>query len=187
MEIKLKIYKLFSIIFLFNMESVFSSGLIIIEENNSINIIEEEILIEKYNKNNQILFNSTVYLSANKKNYTDDFKEIGVFVYKLNSDEKNNNFEYSTQNSQKELKLVKMISGKYMISDGSFIIEFKNKTDKERFNIAYSLETKFVMGERTAYHSKGFKNLNDLFNQFQEDERIISYELDLIDPNIALR
>ena len=74
-----------------------------------------------------------------------------------------------------------------MISDGSFIIEFKNKIDKERFNMDYSLETKFVMGERTAYHSEGFKNLENLFDQFQKDERIISYELDLIDPNIALR
>ena len=187
MEIKLKIYKLFSIVFIFYMQSIFSSGLMVIEENNSIDIIEEEILIEKYNKNNQILFNSIVYLSANKKNYIDDFKEIGAFIYKLNSDESNNNLQYSTQSSQKELKLVKMISGKYMISDGSFIIEFKNKIDKERFNMDYSLETKFVMGERTAYHSEGFKNLENLFDQFQKDERIISYELDLIDPNIALR
>ena len=43
------------------------------------------------------------------------------------------------------------------------------------------------MGSRTAYQPLGFENLNEVFKRFDLDDRVISYELDLIDPNVVLQ
>ena len=43
------------------------------------------------------------------------------------------------------------------------------------------------MGTRTAYQSLGFKNLDEVFKRLNADNRVISFELDLIDPNIVLQ
>ena len=43
------------------------------------------------------------------------------------------------------------------------------------------------MGTRTAYQPLRFENLDEVFNRLNADKRVISYELDLIDPNIVLQ
>ena len=88
---------------------------------------------------------------------------------------------------KKNLKLVEVRGQKYMISDSSFIIEFGQEIDRQKFNKEYSIIPKYEMGSRTAYQPLGFENLNEFFKRFNADDRVISYELDLIDPNVVLQ
>ena len=88
---------------------------------------------------------------------------------------------------RKIFKLVEIGKGKYMIADGSFIIEFQGNTDRQKFNEDYSIIPKYEMGTRTAYQPLGFKNLDEVLKRFNTDNRVISFELDLIDPNVVLQ
>ena len=74
-----------------------------------------------------------------------------------------------------------------MITDGSFIIEFQGKTDRQKFNEDYSIIPKYEMGTRTAYQPFGFENFDEMLKRLNADKRVISFELDLIDPNIVLQ
>ena len=42
-------------------------------------------------------------------------------------------------------------------------------------------------GTRTAYQPLGFENLDGVLKRLNADNRVISFELDLIDPNIVLQ
>ncbi len=81
-------------------------------------------------------------------------------------------------------KLVEVPGKKNMVSDGGFIVEFKNISDKEQFNIDFSLVSKFESSNRSIYFSKGFNGLDELINDMRSDSRVLSVELNLIDPNI---
>ena len=84
-------------------------------------------------------------------------------------------------------KLVEIGNGKYMIADGSFIIEFQGNTDRQKFNEEYSIIPKYEMGTRTAYQPLEFENLDGVLKRLNADNRVISFELDLIDPNVVLQ
>jgi len=81
-------------------------------------------------------------------------------------------------------KLVEVPGKKNMVSDGGFIVEFKNISDKEQFNIDFSLVSKFESSNRSIYFSKGFNGLDELINDMRSDSRVLSVELNLIDPYI---
>ena len=126
-------------------------------------------------------------LQWDQKTNIEGFKKLGNFLYKLNAVEQSNENTININENKKNLKLVEVRGQKYMISDSSFIIEFGQEIDRQKFNKEYSIIPKYEMGSRTAYQPLGFENLNEVFKRFSIDDRVISYELDLIDPNVVLQ
>ena len=177
-----KIY-LFTIIF-FN--SALFAGLNTIEKNDFIYQKKEETPIVKFDINKKIL-NDSIVLQWDQKTNIEGFKKLGNFLYKLNAAEQSNENTININENKKNLKLVEVRGQKYMISDSSFIIEFGQEIDRQKFNTEYSIIPKYEMGSRTAYQPLGFENLNEVFKRFDIDDRVISYELDLIDPNVVLQ
>ena len=177
-----KIY-LFTIIF-FN--SALFSGLNTIEKNDFIYQKKEETPIAKFDIN-KIILNDSIVLHWDQETNIEGFKKLGNFLYKLNAVEQSNENTININENKKNLRLVEVRGQKYMISDSSFIIEFGQETDRQKFNAEYSIIPKYEMGSRTAYQPLGFENLNEVFKRFNGDDRVISYELDLIDPNVVLQ
>ena len=177
-----KIY-LFTIIF-FN--SALFAGLNTIEKNDFIYQKKEETPIVKFDINKKIL-NDSIVLQWDQETIIEGFKKLGNFLYKLNAVEQSNENTININENKKNLRLVEVRGQKYMISDSSFIIEFGQEIDRQKFNTEYSIIPKYEMGSRTAYQPLGFENLNDVFKRFDIDDRVISYELDLIDPNVVLQ
>lgn len=177
-----KIY-LFTIIF-FN--SALFAGLNTIEKNDFIYQKKEETPIVKFDINKKIL-NDSIVLQWDQKTNFEGFKKLGNFLYKLNAVEQSNENSININENKKNLRLVEVRGQKYMISDSSFIIEFGQEIDRQKFNTEYSIIPKYEMGSRTAYQPLGFENLNEVFKRFGIDDRVISYELDLIDPNVVLQ
>lgn len=177
-----KIY-LFTIIF-FN--SALFAGLNTIEKNDFIYQKKEETPIVKFDINKKIL-NDSIVLQWDQKTNIEGFKKLGNFLYKLNAVEQSNENTININENKKNLRLVEVRGQKYMISDSSFIIEFGQEIDRQKFNTEYSIIPKYEMGSRTAYQPLGFENLNEVFKRFDIDDRVISYELDLIDPNVVLQ
>ena len=118
---------------------------------------------------------------------TEGFKKLGNFLYKLNTTKNSNEYLNDINKNRKIFKLVEMGRSKYMFTDGSFIIEFQGNTDRQKFNEEYSIVPKYEMGTRTAYQPLRFENLDEVLKRFNADNRVISFELDLIDPNIVLQ
>ena len=177
-----KIY-LFTIIF-FN--SALFAGLNTIEKNDFIYQKKEETPIVKFDINKKIL-NDSIVLQWDQETIIEGFKKLGNFLYKLNAVEQSNENTININENKKNLRLVEVRGQKYMISDSSFIIEFGQEIDRQKFNTEYSIIPKYEMGSRTAYQPLGFENLNEVFKRFDVDDRVISYELDLIDPNVVLQ
>ena len=177
-----KIY-LFTIIF-FN--SALFAGLNTIEKNDFIYQKKEETPIVKFDINKKIL-NDSIVLQWDQETIIEGFKKLGNFLYKLNAVEQSNENTININENKKNLRLVEVRGQKYMISDSSFIIEFGQEIDRQKFNTEYSIIPKYEMGSRTAYQPLGFENLNEVFKRFDIDDRVISYELDLIDPNVVLQ
>ena len=177
-----KIY-LFTIIF-FN--SALFAGLNTIEKNDFIYQKKEETPIVKFDINKKIL-NDSIVLQWDQETIIEGFKKLGNFLYKLNAAEQSNENTININENKKNLRLVEVRGQKYMISDSSFIIEFGQEIDRQKFNTEYSIIPKYEMGSRTAYQPLGFENLNEVFKRFDIDDRVISYELDLIDPNVVLQ
>ena len=185
METNMRPFKIFHIFLLFFNSSLFA-GLNTIEQNDLIIKKNEDSLIEKYDGNQKILIDSLVYPFEQEVS-TEGFKKLGNFFYKLNITENSNEYMNDANKDRKIFKLVEIGKGKYMIADGSFIIEFQGNTDRQKFNEEYTIIPKYEMGTRTAYQSLGFKNLDEVFKRLNADNRVISFELDLIDPNIVLQ
>jgi len=181
----MKLFKicLFTIIF-FN--STLFASLNTIEKNDFIYQKKEETPIVKFDINKKIL-NDSIVLQWDQKTNIEGFKKLGNFLYKLNAVEQSNENTININENKKNLKLVEVRGQKYMISDSSFIIEFGQEIDRQKFNKEYSIIPKYEMGSRTAYQPLGFENLNEVFKRFGIDDRVISYELDLIDPNVVLQ
>ena len=177
-----KIY-LFTIIF-FN--SALFAGLNTIEKNDFIYQKKEETPIVKFDINKKIL-NDSIVLQWDQKTNFEGFKKLGNFLYILNAVEQSNKNTININENKKNLRLVEVRGQKYMISDSSFIIEFGQEIDRQKFNTEYAIIPKYEMGIRTAYQPLGFENLNEVFKRFGIDDRVISYELDLIDPNVVLQ
>ena len=185
METNMNLFKiyLFTIIF-FN--SALFAGLNTIEKNDFIYQKKEETPIVKFDINKKIL-NDSIVLQWDQETIIEGFKKLGNFLYKLNAVEQSNENTININENKKNLRLVEVRGQKYMISDSSFIIEFGQEIDRQKFNTEYSIIPKYEMGSRTAYQPLGFENLNDVFKRFDIDDRVISYELDLIDPNVVLQ
>ena len=185
METNMNLFKiyLFTIIF-FN--SALFAGLNTIEKNDFIYQKKEETPIVKFDINKKIL-NDSIVLQWDQKTNIEGFKKLGNFLYKLNAVEQSNENTININENKKNLRLVEVRGQKYMISDSSFIIEFGQEIDRQKFNKEYSIIPKYEMGSRTAYQPLGFENLNEVFKRFGIDDRVISYELDLIDPNVVLQ
>ena len=185
METNMELFKiyLFTIIF-FN--SALFADLNTIEKNDFIIQKKDEITIVKFDVNKKILKDSLV-LQWDQETNIEGFKKLGNFLYKLNAIEQSNENTINISENKKNLRLVEVRGQKYMISDSSFIIEFGQETDRQKFNTEYSIIPKYEMGSRTAYQPLGFENLNQVFKRFNGDDRVISYELDLIDPNVVLQ
>ncbi len=185
METNMELFKiyLFTIIF-FN--SALFADLNTIEKNDFIIQKKDEITIVKFDVNKKIL-NDSLVLQWDQETNIEGFKKLGNFLYKLNAIEQSNENTINISENKKNLRLVEVRGQKYMISDSSFIIEFGQETDRQKFNTEYSIIPKYEMGSRTAYQPLGFENLNEFFKRFNADDRVISYELDLIDPNVVLQ
>ena len=185
METNMNLFKiyLFTIIF-FN--SALFAGLNTIEKNDFIYQKKEETPIVKFDINKKIL-NDSIVLQWDQKTNIEGFKKLGNFLYKLNAVEQSNENTININENKKNLRLVEVRGQKYMISDSSFIIEFGQEIDRQKFNTEYAIIPKYEMGIRTAYQPLGFENLNEVFKRFDVDDRVISYELDLIDPNVGLQ
>lgn len=185
METNMNLFKiyLFTIIF-FN--SALFAGLNTIEKNDFIYQKKEETPIVKFDINKKIL-NDSIVLQWDQETIIEGFKKLGNFLYKLNAVEQSNENTININENKKNLRLVEVRGQKYMISDSSFIIEFGQEIDRQKFNTEYSIIPKYEMGSRTAYQPLGFENLNEVFKRFDIDDRVISYELDLIDPNVVLQ
>ncbi len=184
-ETNMNLFKicLFTIIF-FN--STLFASLNTIEKNDFIYQKKEETPIVKFDINKKIL-NDSIVLQWDQKTNIEGFKKLGNFLYKLNAVEQSNENTININENKKNLKLVEVRGQKYMISDSSFIIEFGQEIDRQKFNKEYSIIPKYEMGSRTAYQPLGFENLNEVFKRFGVDDRVISFELDLIDPNVVLQ
>ena len=185
MVTNMRLFKIFYISILFFNASLFA-GLNTIEQNDLIIKKNEDNFIEKYDSNQKILIDSLVYPFKNKAN-VEGFKKLGNFLYKLNTTKNLNEYVNDTNEDRKIFKLVEIGNGKYMIADGSFIIEFQGNTDRQKFSKEYSIIPKYEMGTRTAYQPLGFENFNEILKRLNADKRVISFELDLIDPNIVLQ
>ena len=185
METNMELFKiyLFTIIF-FN--SALFADLNTIEKNDFIIQKKDEITIVKFDVNKKIL-NDSLVLQWDQETNIEGFKKLGNFLYKLNAIEQSNENTINISENKKNLRLVEVRGQKYMISDSSFIIEFGQETDRQKFNTEYSIIPKYEMGSRTAYQPLGFENLNEFFKRFNADDRVISYELDLINPNVVLQ
>ena len=185
MVTNMKPFKIFNISILFFNASLFA-GLNTIEQNDLIIKENEDSLIEKYDSNQKILINSLVYPFEQEASL-EGFEKLGNFLYKLNSTENSDEYVNDANEDRKIFKLVEIGNGKYMIADGSFIIEFQGNTDRQKFNEEYSIIPKYEMGTRTAYQPLRFENLDGVLKKLNVDNRVISFELDLIDPNIVLQ
>ena len=185
METKMKLLKIYFIIVIFFNSALFA-GLNTIEKNDFIHQKKEEIPIVKFDVNKKIL-NDSLVLQWDQKTNIEGFKKLGNFLYRLNVIEQSNENTININEIKNNLRLVEVRGQKYMISDSSFIIEFGQETDRQKFNTEYSIIPKYEMGSRTAYQPLGFEYLNEVFKRFNADERVISYELDLIDPNVVLQ
>ena len=140
-------------------------------------------------EDSKILLDSIVILKKSNTN-TDlsGFEAIGSFYYQEKpsaevpkSNESNSSLSKSIE---KTYKLVKVPGNRYMISDGSFIVGFKDISDQERFAEDFNLVIKSNFRNKAAYFSKGFNGLEELIKDIKNDSRVSSFELDLIDPNI---
>ena len=185
METNMNFFKIYFINIIFFISPLFA-GLNTIEKNDLINEKKEEISLEKFDLNIKILADSIVLQWHQKKNI-DGFQKLGNFLYKLNSLGISNENLINIHENKKNLRLVEIRGYKYMISDSSFIIEFKEQIDRQKFNMEYSIIPKYDMGSRTAYQPLGFENIKETFKRFNADDRVISYELDLINPNVVLQ
>jgi hypothetical protein len=100
-----------------------------------------------------------------------------------------NNKTQSTEVSIYEsgFRLVEIPGKSNLITDGSFVVFFKNSEDKQQFNLDYNLLPKYEMSNASTYKSDNFKTLQTLLDMLENDERVQLIELDLIDPYIVLQ
>ena len=117
---------------------------------------------------------------------------VGNFVFEKTRNEPKdilNNQTKSTKVSDNEtgFRLVEIPGKNYLVSDGSFVVFFKNSSDIKQFNLDYNLLPKYEMPNANTYKSDNFKTLQDLIDMLENDERVKSVELDLIDPYIVLQ
>ena len=84
-----------------------------------------------------------------------------------------------------DLRVVIMGPGqKIMMSNGSFIVRFIDKQDKNIFRDDYNLIITQEFPDFVIFKANSFLGINNLLNQINNDLRINYLELNLLDPNI---
>lgn len=73
---------------------------------------------------------------------------------------------------------------KVMMSNGSFIVRFNDKKDKNIFRNDYNLILTQEFPDFVIFKANSFLGINNLLDQINNDLRINYLELNLLDPNI---
>ena len=152
---------------------------------------------QEYSRNvsPEIILDSVVIDNRNK-NITSlsGVKSIGHFLYEVKPNQLANFINKQARSdsniiSKKEsnFRLVSLPGKDFLISDGSFVVFFKDPSDKQQFNTDYQLQPKYEMPDANSYKTDDFKSLPALLDILKSDERVQLVELDLIDPYIGLQ
>ena len=141
-------------------------------------------------ENAKILYNSSVILNSDGS--FSNYDKVTGLTYDINmralpSDPKELVSKPFDDKKVISFKLVEVPGKKNMLSDGGFIVEFKNISDAEQFNLDYNLEPRYEMPTAISYKSNNFETLQAFINTLEDDERVESVELDLIDPYIQVQ
>ena len=149
----------------------------ILERKNEIKILQDSVVITNSNP----LFKD---ISGVPK--------VGNFIFekspnKLKDILNNKNQSVDIVNYETGFRLVEIPGKSNLITDGSFVVYFKDPSDKQQFNSDYQLQPKYEMPNANTYKTNNFKTLPALMNILKNDERVQLVELDLIDPYIVLQ
>ena len=149
----------------------------ILERKNEIKILQDSVVITNSNP----LFKD---ISGVPK--------VGNFIFekspnKLKDILNNKNQSVDIVNYETGFSLVEIPGKSNLITDGSFVVYFKDPSDKQQFNSDYKLLPKYEMPNANTYKTIDFKALSTLIDILKNDERVQFVELDLIDPYIGLQ
>jgi hypothetical protein len=141
-------------------------------------------------ENAKILYNSSVILDSDGS--FSNYDKVTGLTYDINMralplDPKELVSKPFDDKKVISFKLVEVPGKKNMLSDGGFIVEFKNISDAEQFNLDYNLVPKYQTSNANIYKTNNFKTLPALMDLLKNDERVQLVELDLIDPYIVLQ
>jgi hypothetical protein len=146
-------------------------------------------------KDSKVILESLVILeNSDTQMNLSGFNKVGGFYFQVNPTaesikkrklEISNNANFDVE--IKTYKLVEAPGNRYMITDGSFIIGFKDESDRKRFAEDFNLTAKSNFKNKTAFLTKGFSNFENLVDDIKADSRVLSFELDLINPNLRTR
>lgn len=162
-------------------------------EDNSMNNNNPQTILEA--KNSKVILGSLVIMenSDTKMNLT-NFDKVGSFYFQKKPTKemiKSRELEiYNNKNINAATityKLVEAAGNRHMISDGSFIVGFKDISDRKRFAEDFNLIAKSNFDNKTAFLTKGFNNFENMIDDIKADSRVLSFELDLINPNLRTR
>jgi hypothetical protein len=140
-----------------------------------------------------ILQDSVVIMSkATLLNDIPDVTRVGSFIFEETPNKLINILNNKTQsinNASYEtgFRLVEVTGKNNLITDGSFVVYFKDPSDKQKFNSDYQLQPKYEMRNANTYKTNDFKALPALMDILKNDQRVQLVELDLINPYIVLQ
>ena len=118
-----------------------------------------------------------------------NLKKIGDYLYTLDG----SNFITSAKTqdlsgdsrANQGMRLVYFSAeNRYMITKGGIIVSFVEGVNKRVFERDYSLEAKYDLPNMAVYHPVSFERINALLADIKSDIRVVSVELDLIDPYV---
>ena len=153
---------------------------------------KSNLILERKNEIT-ILQDSVVIMSkATLLNDIPDVTRVGSFIFEETPNKLINILNNKTQsinNASYEtgFRLVEVTGKNNLITDGSFVVYFKDPSDKQKFNSDYQLQPKYEMPNANTYKTNNFKTLPALMDILKNDERVQLVELDLIDPYIVLQ
>lgn len=153
---------------------------------------KSNLILERKNEIT-ILQDSVVIMSkATLLNDIPDVTRVGSFIFEETPNKLINMLNNKTQsidNASYEtgFRLVEVLGKNNLITDGSFVVYFKDPSDKQQFNSDYQLQAKYEMPNANTYKTNDFKTLPALMDTLKNDQRVQLVELDLIDPYIVLQ
>lgn len=153
---------------------------------------KSNLILERKNEIT-ILQDSVVIMSkATLLNDIPDVTRVGSFIFEETPNKLINMLNNKTQsidNASYEtgFRLVEVLGKNNLITDGSFVVYFKDPSDKQQFNSDYQLQPKYEMPNANTYKTNDFKTLPALMDTLKNDQRVQLVELDLIDPYIVLQ
>jgi hypothetical protein len=150
----------------------------ILERKNEIKILQDSVVITN---SNPLLLNDIP-----------GAPRVGNFIFEKTPNKLKDILKNKTQSTEASIyesgfRLVEIPGKSNLITDGSFVVFFKNSEDKQQFNLDYNLLPKYEMSNASTYKSDNFKTLQTLLDMLENDERVQLIELDLIDPYIVLQ